>query len=270
MQPWLDVSEGGWSTIVVTDNDQALAEKYADELADLAWSMRAEFQKKDAVSVDEAVLRADAAEKGIVVISDTGDTVFGGAAGDSNLLLEAMLRLKIKGPALVPMIAPEAVRKLHAAGEGATVTLPLGGHVAKKFFKPLTVTGVVRKLGAGPVAVPGYMHQQTVDMGLVAIFEVGPVIMLITEKRGVAGNVPGAYEAFGVDVKAAKMVVMKTASNFQFFDALASGLIRADTRGPGQSDIATLPWKNVPRPIYPLDPITDWRAHSSAPGPRGK
>ena len=30
------------------------------------------------------------------MLSDTGDTVFGGAAGDSNLILEAMLRLEIK------------------------------------------------------------------------------------------------------------------------------------------------------------------------------
>ena len=36
MQPWLDVAEGGWATVVVTDGDQALAEKLADELADLA------------------------------------------------------------------------------------------------------------------------------------------------------------------------------------------------------------------------------------------
>ncbi|MEZ5863678.1 MAG: hypothetical protein R3D25_06245 [Geminicoccaceae bacterium] len=37
------------------------------------------------------------------------------------------------------------------------------------------------------------------------------------------------------------MVVVKTASNFQYFLPIASGVIRVDTRGPGQSDIATLP-----------------------------
>ena len=98
VQPWLDVAEGGWSTVVVTDDDRDLAEKLADELADPAWSLRHDFQVKEAVPVDEAVRMADAAEKGIVVLSDTGDTVFGGAAGDSNLLLEAILRLGIKGP----------------------------------------------------------------------------------------------------------------------------------------------------------------------------
>lgn len=265
MQPWLDVAEGGWSTIVVTDGDQALAETLADELADLAWSMRDDFQVRAAVTVDEAVLEADAFARGVVVLSDTGDTVFGGAAGDSNVLLEAMLRLGIKGRALMPLISPQAVATLTAAGEGAEVTLPLGGDAAPAFFKPLTVTGIVRRLGGGAVPL-NFNHQPEVDMGRVAVFDVGPVTLLISELRGVAGNVPGVYEAFGVKPTDYKMAVLKTASNFQYFDEIASGLVRADTRGPGQSDVFTLPWQRIPRPVYPLETISDWRAHSSQPG----
>lgn len=269
MQPWLDVAEGGWSTIVVTDNDPALAEKLADELADLCWDLRDEFQVREAVSVDDAVLMADAHPEGVVVLSDTGDTVFGGSAGDSNLILEAMLRLKVKGPALVPMISPRAVRTLVAAGEGAEVTLPLGGDAATAFFTPLTVTGKVRKIGGGVVSLD-YNQQGEVDLGQAVIFDVGPVTLMITEYRGVAGNLPGVYEAMGVNPRDYKMAVLKTASNFQFFAPITSRVIRADTRGPGQSDVFTLPWQRIPRPVYPLDPVPDWRAVSSQPGPRGK
>jgi microcystin degradation protein MlrC len=269
MQPWLDVAEGGWSTIVVTNDDRALAERLADELADLCWSLRDDFQVKEAVPVDEAVLRADAAKEGVVVLSDTGDTVFGGAAGDSNLILEAMLRLKIKGRALVPMISPGAVRTLAAAGEGAEVTLPLGGDSAPAFFSPIAVTGVVRKIGGGVIPLKGYA-QSEVDLGQAVIFEAGPVTMMITELRGVAGNLPDAYEAMGIDPRQYKMAVLKTASNFQFFEPIASQVIRVDTRGPGQSDVFTLPWQRIPRPIYPLERFSDWRAHSSQPGNVGK
>ena len=266
MQPWLDVTEGGWATVVVTNNDQELAEKLADELADLAWSLRDDFQVREAVSVDDAVRRADAASKGVVVLSDTGDTVFGGAAGDSNLILESMLRLGIKGPALVPMISRTAAATLHAAGEGAEVTLDLGGDIATDFFKPLRVTGIVRKVASGVVQLKDYNHQGDVDLGKAVIFEVGPVTLMITELRGVAGNVPGVYEALGIDPAAYKMAVLKTASNFQFFASITSEVIRVDTRGPGQSDVFSLPWKRIPRPIYPLEPIDDWRQHSSQPG----
>src|SRR5690606_14432748 len=100
MQPWLDVAEGGWSTVVVTDGDPALAELLADEMAELAWSMRDDFQLREAIGVDEAVRMADAEPEGVVALSDTGDTVFGGAAGDSNVILESILRLGITSRAL--------------------------------------------------------------------------------------------------------------------------------------------------------------------------
>lgn len=258
MQPWLDVAEGGWSTIVVTDNAPALAEQLADELADLAWSMRAEFQQKDAVAIDDAVRMADAADKGLVVLSDTGDTVFGGAAGDSNLILESMLRQGMRSRALVPLIAPEAVARLVAAGEGAQLTLPVGGNVAKAFFKPIVVTGTVRHIGAGKVNLTQH-HQDEIDMGRTVVFDVGPITLLISELRGLAGNLPDVYRAFGVEPLEYKMAVLKTASNFQYFASMTSQVIRVDTRGPGQSDVFGLPWKRIPRPVYPLDTISDWR-----------
>ena len=78
MQPWLDVAEGGWATVVVTDDAPELADRCAEELGALAWSMREDYQAKDSVDVDEAVRRADQTE-GLVILSDTGDSVFGGA-----------------------------------------------------------------------------------------------------------------------------------------------------------------------------------------------
>jgi microcystin degradation protein MlrC len=259
MQPWLDVDEGGWATVVVTDDDPALADACADELADLAWSLRDEFQVREAVAVDDAVREADAADRGLVVLSDTGDTVFGGAAGDSNLILEAMLRLGLRHRALVPLIEPVTAHALARAGEGATVTIAVGGHSAPAFFEPLTVTGTVRRVGGGWVKVAEH-YQEQVDMGVTAVFDVGPVTMLVSELRGVAGNLPDVYRAFGVEPQQYRMAVLKTASNFQYFASMTSRVIRVDTRGPGQSDVFGLPWKRIPRPVYPLDPIDRWRA----------
>lgn len=264
MQPWLDVEEGGWTTVVVTDNDPALAERLADELAELCWSLRDDFLVREALSVDDAVRRADA-HGGLVVLSDTGDTVFGGAAGDSNVLLEAMLRLGIAGPALVPMISPVVARRLAAAGEGATVIIALGGDAAPAFFAPLTVTGQVLKVGGGVVPVD-FSQQAEVDLGVSVLFKVGPVTLMITEKRGLAGNVPDVYRAMGIEPADYRIAVLKTASNFQFFAPIASTVIRADTRGPGQSDVYSLPWRRLPRPIYPLDPVADWRAPPTTSG----
>ena len=48
------------------------------------------------------------------------------------------------------------------------------------------------------------------------------------------------------------------------FDAyglyLGRGLIRVDSPGTTQSDLTAFRWKRLPRPIHPLDTLTDWRA----------
>ena len=155
------------------------------------------------------------------------------------------------------MIAPMTAAKLFEAGEGATVTLPLGGETTG-FFEPLTVTGTVRKVRSGLLEIPEH-NTREIDMGRTALFEVGPMTMLITELSGVGGNVPEVYEAYGVNPADYKIAVLKTASNFQYFNDISSELIRVDTKGPGQSDIADLPWTNIQRPIYPLDEIASWR-----------
>jgi len=59
--------------------------------------------------------------------------------------------------------------------------------------------------------------------------------------------------------KLAEIVVVKTASNFQWFSHLTTEVVRVDTVGPTQSDIVGLPWERVPRPIYPLDDVDAWR-----------
>ena len=263
MQPWLDVAEGGWATIVVTDGDAALADRLADELADLAWSMRADFQVREALPIDEAVRQAEREPRGVVVLSDTGDTVFGGSAGDSNLILESMLRQRVGKRALIPLIEPVTAQALVRAGEGTTLEIDVGGHSATAFFKPLRVSGKVRRVGGGWVRVAGH-HQEMVDMGATAVLDVGPVTLLVSELRGVAGNVPDVYRAFGIEPTEHHVAVLKTASNFQYFAPIASRVIRVDTTGPGQSDVLGLPWRRIPRPMYPLDPIDAWRGAGSS------
>ena len=258
MQPWLDVAEGGWATIVTTDANPALAADLADQSAAFAWARRDRFMVKTAVPIDEAIRQASAAPRGVVVLSDTGDTVFGGTAGDSNLILESILRQGIAGRALIPLISPATAARLAQAGEGAEVTLPVGGDSCPHFFTPLTVTGRVRKVAPGLVRVPLF-QQPGFDQGITVIFEVGPVTLFVTERSGAAGNVPDVYRAFGIEPADYQMAVLKTASNFQFFAPITSQVIRVDTPGPGQSDVKTLPWKRVPRPIWPLEEIESWQ-----------
>ncbi|MEX0592397.1 MAG: hypothetical protein WD152_02895 [Nitriliruptoraceae bacterium] len=48
-------------------------------------------------------------------------------------------------------------------------------------------------------------------------------------------------------------MVVKTASDFQYFAPYTSELIRVDTPGHTQSRVTDFDWQRLPRPIFPLD-----------------
>jgi len=82
---------------------------------------------------------------------------------------------------------------------------------------------------------------------------VGEIRIVLLDHRSFAINHPVLYTHLGLDIADAKMVVLKTASNFQFFSRWRSGLIRVDSPGTTQSDLTAFRWQRIPRPTYPLE-----------------
>ena len=58
-------------------------------------------------------------------------------------------------------------------------------------------------------------YQAEIDMGGTVLFEVGPVTLLVSEYRGVAGNLPDVYE-FSSDVAVFGDVIHTTAIDHKF------------------------------------------------------
>lgn len=256
MQPWLDVAEGGWAVVVHTENDPQLAQSLAAESARLAWSLRDKFWASERVAPAEAVRMAVEAERGLIILSDTGDSVYGGAPGDSTCILQALLAQRVPCRALVPMVDVAAVDAAHAAGVGASITVDLGGKVDNVFSQPVRVTGRVAAVSKGvTLELP---ERGASDLGRTALLEVGEVRIVVLDQRSFAINHPTLYTHLGLEIDDAKLVVLKTASNFQFFSRWRQGLIRVDAPGMTQSDLTAFEWKRVPRPMYPLDSIADW------------
>ena len=258
MQPWLDVKEGGWSAVVYTDNNPELARQLASELANKAWELREQFWLSERVSPEAAVREAAEATAGLVILSDTGDAVYGGAPGDSTCLLKEMVRQRLSCPALVPMVDPQALATVIEAGLGSQITLRVGGKWDNIFNEPVEITGQVTAISQGFQAkLPARGFS---DLGRTALVEIGGVKLVLLEKRSFAINQPILYTHLGLDVNEAQLVVLKTASNFQFFAPWRKQLIRVDSPGMTQSNLHAFAWKHLPRPIYPLDELADWRA----------
>jgi microcystin degradation protein MlrC len=259
MQPWLDVPEGGWAAVVVTNNDLPLARQLAAELANKAWALREQFWKFDSIPPEAAIRRALEAEKGLVILSDTGDSVFGGATGDSTCLLQEMLRQQITQTALVPMVDPEVIQIAIAAGVGSDITVNIGGKLDSRYSQPVALTARVAGIGGGRFQV-NIVGQETFDMGRAVWLEAGSINLVVSEERGVGGNHPIVYRHFGLEPAEAKMVVLKTASNWQYYQEMTSEVIRVDTPGMTMSHLEKFDWLQLPRPIWPLDTLEVWQA----------
>jgi microcystin degradation protein MlrC len=257
MQPWLDAAEGGWVVVVHTDSDPELAAELAREMANRAWQLRKQFWVSERVAPADAIRQASAAEAGLIILSDTGDSVYGGAPGDSTCILKALLDHPPSGLAYVPMVDPVALETVLAAGVGASVSLDLGAKLDRVFSRPVRVTGEVAAVSQGFVVD---LHDRGVcDLRRTTLLAIGNIRLVLVDHRSFAINHPVLYAHLGLDMADAKMVVVKTASNFQFFSPWRSGLIRVDSPGTTQSDLTTFNWQRIPRPTFPLDPVDAWR-----------
>ena len=264
MQPWLDVAEGGWSVVVHTDGNPELARDIAAEMANDAWARRRDFWRSERVVPADAVRQAVAADDGLVILSDTGDSVYGGAPGDNTVLLRQLIEQRVPCLSLVPVVDENAVAAAFEAGMASSVVMPVGGRNDSLFSRPVEISGRVAALSEGITAnIPG---RGVCRFGRTALIECGEVRLVLLDHRSFGINHPLLYAHLGIDVADAKLVVVKTASNFQFFERWRKQLIRVDTPGVTQSDLSAFSWQNLPRPIDPFEEIGDWQPN---PGIRG-
>lgn len=251
--PYSDIPGAGQYFYVVTDNDPALARRYADELAAFMWEMRREFVP-DLATPEEAVRRAMAAPKGPVVLSDQGDNPGGGTPCDGTHLLRPLLTAGATNAAVAVIADPGAAAQAIAAGVGAEITLTIGGKTDNLHGAPLTVTGVVRNITDGIYRNKGPMGTGVqMDMGPTAVFDVNGVEILLTTKR----TQPTDLEIFrsqGIEPTAKQILVLKSNVHFRAaFTPIAAEIIDVDTPGLTTNHLDQIPYRRLQRPIFPFE-----------------
>lgn len=176
--PWM-----GPCVVVVADGDQGLADREAQRLADLMWSLRDELLPKIPKPA-EAVKMAIASEEKPVSMMEMGDNIGGGSAGDSTFVLEELLGQGANGW-VVALYDPEAVAACAAAGIGAQLTLPVGGKVDDEHGPTLTVEGTVRTLHDGKFIETEVRHGggRNWDQGLTAVLETSGGLLVLDSLR---------------------------------------------------------------------------------------
>ncbi len=256
--PHADIPDAGLGIYVVTDGDQALADRLADRLARVAWEHRHEFIHRG-LPVPEAVRRALAAEGRPVVLADMADNTGGGAAGDGTEILRELLRVGARSAVVACLWDPAAVRECGRAGVGQSVTLDVGGKVDDRHGAPLRVTGVVRTLSDGRFVHKGPMARGLPGrLGTTAVLDVNDVKIVLISHRWQTLD-PEMIRVVGLDPLEHKILVVKSTIHYRAaFEPIAREIVEVDAPGLSSSNLERFDFKRLRRPIFPLDPETSY------------
>jgi microcystin degradation protein MlrC len=256
--PHADIPDAGFGVYVLTDDDQGLADRLADRLADTAWAHRHEFIHA-ALPVREAVAKALAAPGKPIVLADMADNTGGGAAGDGTEILRELVRVGARSAVVACMWDPKAVTLCAKAGAGASVTLDVGGKVDDRHGAPLRVTGVVRTLSDGRFVHKGPMARGLPGrLGTTAVLDVNDVKVILISYRWQTLD-PEMIRFVGINPLDHKILVVKSTIHYRAaFEPIASEIIEVDAPGLSSSNLSRFDFKRIRRPIFPLDPDTTY------------
>ena len=251
-----DIPDAGPSVVIVSERKNAGAVRQADMIVAHIWETR-DVSTVELQSADEAIAIAGKKGRpgGAVVVADFADNPGGGGYGDSTWLLRALIESGLQNVGYSALYDPESAGTCHQAGEGATITLALGGKVDPQFGPPIDVSATVVKLTDGKFLLEGPMQAGIpIDMGPSALIEVGGVKVVIGSRR--YQNFDRMYfKSFDVDLDALAVIAVKSSQHFRAaYGDLASEIIVVDDgNGITTEDVRTRDYHELRRPIFPLD-----------------
>ncbi len=260
VQPWLDIPEMGSAVLVVADGDAVTAEGECRRLAEEVWRRRTEYLP-ELVPVADAVHRAHQDADGLVVLSDSADATTSGAPGDSNWVLQELLKYDWPRPALVPLVAPAVVEEAQRLGVGKELTAALGGVRDHRFSRPLTLTVRVERLFEARFVMSGHLaRNMPIDMGPSAVLACGGVRVLVTSRSG-PHFAPDFFRSAGFDPFAASVLVAKSPCGFRAaYAERAKTILVVQAPGCAPSDFWRYEYQHIPRPLWPWDEIEAWKS----------
>lgn len=237
--PWGDTAETGTKMLAITDGDPNLAALRARAYGERLWSLRNEL-RINFPTIQEAFDRAAArkADKPIV-LGDFADNAGGGAPGDSTFVLQEVLRRGLKDVALGMFWDPITVRQCIEAGEGARLTLRIGGKMGPASGDPVDLTVRVRAIRKGLKQMFGEI---AIPMGTAVLLEADGVYLLVNDLRSQLFD-PSGFTQLGLDLTKMKIIVVKSSNHFyDRFAVIADVVWHMKTPGAITPEFETIPY----------------------------
>jgi microcystin degradation protein MlrC len=249
--PWTDVPRAGMSAQVVAQDPKYIktAEEELAKLAMKIWDSRKDLKfDVPAMGIDAAIDSARSRPESTVFITDSGDNITAGAAGDMTLVLDRLLAHQVEDAVFAGVVDPEAVEICERAGIGADIDLKIGGKLDNVFGKPYDIKGKIHYLSPD--------SERSTDKRA-AIVKVDNVrVVLLYNRRSFIS--PDDFTDIGINPLSHKIVVTKLGYLFAELREIAPYTIMALTPGFANQEVEHLDYQYVTRPIYPLDIDMTW------------
>jgi microcystin degradation protein MlrC len=259
-----DTPKNGLTVLVTTRDDAALAERIALDIGTRGWADRARY-RAHLTSLEEAVAAALRAGEDpslpAVCLADVADNPGGGGRGNTVWLLEALHRAGAKGVLLGVFTDVALADAAHAAGEGAELRAVFNRDETDERSGRFAAAARVLKLSDGRgVGRRGMMAGRSYALGRSAALQLGGVTVVVISDRHQC-NEPRYLEMFGLDIGAARTVVVKSRGHFRAgFDEFfgPEQILEVDVPGLTSPVLSRFPFRHLPRPVLPLDENAEW------------
>jgi len=242
---YADVPDVGATVMVITNDDRKLAEEIAQDMSDYIWRMREQFAGKKLPKVKDGVAQAIAAAtagRKPVVVADHSDRT-----GNSSWILEELIRQGASRFCITTIADSRAIDEIKAKAKvGDTVQVNVGGYADQYAGKPVPIRGKVEYLG-------NYGNHPAVA---VLQFGDGNRVILTPLLEQVTDT--DIFEPLGIKLSDVDIIVLKSRVHFRrgyVENGFAKEVVWIDAPGLGPADLSGIPYKNIPKDLYPLTKI---------------
>jgi microcystin degradation protein MlrC len=194
-----------------------------------------------------------------LLFADVADNAGGGGRANTVWILEAFHRAGVQGCTLAIFYDPEVAAQAHAAGASARIRVRFNEAETHPLSGRFEADAVVMQLHDGDfVGRRGIAAGHAISLGPCARLRLDGIDVIVVSVRQQAKD-PVFLEDLGVDIASRRSLVIKSRGHFRAaFDEFFSDdrIIEVDVPGLTTPVLKNVPYRDIPRPLYPLD--EDW------------
>ena len=197
-----------------------------------------------------------------LLFADVADNPGGGGRGNTIWILKAFLDAGVEGALLGIFFDAELAREAHQRGVGITFHAQFNRNETDPLSGAFAADATVEALHDGNlIGTRGISAGHQIILGPMALLRVDGIRIVVVSVRQQCKDTV-MFEALGIDIAEARSLIVKSRGHFRAaFDLLFADerIIEVDAPGLTTPILARVPYRNVPRPIFPLDDDMTWQ-----------